>query len=352
MSFGPAHTISLTTARELARQAREKLLMGIDPLDERRQVRAEAARRFTFKEAADAYIKMHAPEWSAKTEREWQLSLETHAASILSMDVREITTPDVFKILDPLCDKSRDTYQPLIGQRVKQRLGRIMNWVVSRGYRPDNPADGKRLSDALPKVKATDNHHGSIPWSEMPAFMAKLRATPGNGVKLLELIALTGVRASEAALSTFDQFDLAKREWCIPAAQMKMKRTHRVPLSPAAMAIIEEAASRQSRDSHVFLGRTGKPIKSAALLDLMTRLYPGATVHGLRSSLRTWAAEATSYPSEVCEAALAHENKNKVESAYARTDYFDQRRGLMNDWARFLDGTTEKGKVVSIKRAS
>ena len=122
MSFGPAHTISLTTARELARQAREKLLMGIDPLDERRQVRAEAARRFTFKEAADAYIKMHAPEWSAKTEREWQLSLETHAASILSMDVERSPLRTFSKSWTRSATNLGDTYQPLIGQRVKSSV--------------------------------------------------------------------------------------------------------------------------------------------------------------------------------------------------------------------------------------
>ena len=192
------------------------------------------------------------------------------------------------------------------------------------------------------RQKLTRGHHKALPYAEVPAFVARLRELRSISALCLEFTILTAARSGETMGARFDEFDLERGIWTVPASRMKAGREHRVPLSPRAIEIVQRMAAVRT-SNFVFPGsKPDHPLSNMALEMLMRRLKVDATVHGFRSAFRDWAAEQTSVPREVAEAALAHVLENKVEAAYRRSDLFGKRRALMEQWAEFLANDTSR----------
>ena len=205
---------------------------------------------------------------------------------------------------------------------------------------------------ALPRHNGkTKNHHRALPHAEVSAAIEAVRGSgAGMSVKLaFEFLILTAVRSGEVRLATWDEIDAEEATWTVPASRMKAGIEHRVPLCDRALAILKEARAIADASGLIFPGtRTGKPLSDMTLSKLMRDLGLDGVPHGFRSSFRDWASELTHTPRDVMEAALAHTVRNKVEAAYNRTDLFERRRTLMDQWAAYLDGTG--GAVVPMVR--
>lgn len=278
---------------------------------------------------------MHRPTWrNAKHAAQFISTLETYAFPKMGrVRVSDLSTADVLGVLTPIwLDK------PETARRVRQRIGTVMKWAVAQGWRQDNPAD--TISEALPRHGKTQTPRKSLPYSDLPQFLTDLAATEANDLtKLaLELIILTACRSGEVRLARWEEVDLARAEWTIPAERMKAKKAHRIPLSDRAIEILERAKAlgEEAGDDSglVFPGtKRGKPISDMTLTKLVKAMGYDVHVHGFRSTFKVWAQERTTFPREVTEAALAHSIKDKAEAAYARSDLFEKRRRLMTLWS-------------------
>ena len=364
MGLGPLNTTSLAKARERAQKARDLLAEGINPREARdavrRQKKVEAAKAMTFKVCADAYVAANRGGWkNDKHDAQWAATFnETKrgkhvfpaaTAVINDLPVSAIDTGLVRKVLEPIWYETPET-----ASRVRGRIERVLAWATVAEYRTgDNPARWTgHLKELLPpKTKvAAVVHHDAVPYRDMSAFMAALRAKKGASARALEFAILTAARTGEAIGAKWAEIDLDAKLWTIPAGRMKAAREHRVPLSDRVLAILE---TLPAEGEYVFAGaRESKPLSNMALLELMRGMRgKGATVHGFRSTFRDWAAEQTSYPHEMCEIALAHAVGNKVEAAYRRGDMMEKRRRLMADWAAYCEKppVTKGENIVSIR---
>jgi integrase len=361
MGLGPLHTRSLAEARQRARDARKLLLDGIDPIDARDAHRAtqrvSAATTITFEKAAERYIDAQSAGWrGAKVESDWRGTLRDYAFPALgALPVAAIDTGLVMRAIEELWKTKTET-----ASRLRGRIENVLDWATTRGFRQgENPARWKgHLENLLPKrskVRRVE-HHAALPYPDMPGFMTDLRQRGGAAARAFELAILCASRSGEVINAKWSEFDLAERVWIIPASRMKAGREHRVPLSDAAMAILEQMMQQapfglSGINPHVFPGRGGgKPLDPVAFFRVLRRMGRGElTAHGFRSSFRDWCAERTAFPSEVAEMALAHTVGDKVEAAYRRGDLFQKRRGLMEAWSGFCTGEAG-GKVVRLAR--
>lgn len=331
IGLGSVRLVSLAEAREKATEFRKLAREGGDPLARRRR---EKALQMTFDEAARKVHEGRKDAWSNPKHRDqWINTLTAYASPHFgSKSIAEIGSPDVLKALSPIWQAKPET-----AKRVAQRISTVMDWAKAAGYFVgDNPVEGALIG--LPKRNDRVEHHAAMPYADVPGFILKLRdADAGLGAKLaLELLILTACRTSEILKADPAEFDLEKREWTIPASRMKAKRPHRVPLSDRCIEIIKAAGKLPQTEGLLFAGRTkDAPMSDMTLLMIMRRMGLSYTVHGFRSAFRTWAAEQTNFPREVCEAALAHTLKDKVEASYQRGDMFARRRDLMEAWASF-----------------
>jgi integrase len=357
MGLGSLAAVSLAQARVKAALCRQQLQDGLDPIEARRaqldRERVEAARGISFQACAEAYIAAHKAAWrSPKSLVQWQSSLAAYVYPTLGLlPVQQIDTGLVLKVLEPIW-----AVRPETASRVRGRVELVIDWAKARGYREgENPARWRgHLQNLLPsrrRIQAV-RHFAALPYTEVGAFMTALRAEQSVVARALEFLVLTAARAAEATGARWDEIDLKAETWTIPGSRMKGARGHRVPLSSAALAVVE-AMKPLRRGDHLFPGtRHGKPVSQGALLALLRRLeYRHVTTHGFRSGLRDWAAEMTVFPGEVAEMALAHAVGNKVEAAYRRGDLFEKRRRLMEEWARYCATPAKGGKVVPIRRA-
>ena len=324
--------VSLAEARDVAFSHRKQARAGGDPLT----VQRHAPHVPTVEEAAAAVLEQQRLGWRhARYERDWPRSLRAYAfPRIGAVAVSEVTTADVLAILTPIWHDKPET-----ARRVRQRIGAVMKWAVAMGYRPDNPA-GDALGQALGRQRAVVQHMRALPYGAVADALATVR-TSGALVTTkdaFELLVLTAARSGEVRLATWDEMDLDAAVWTIPAVRMKAKRDHRVPLSARAVAILTEARGRSDGTALVFCSPRGKPLSDMTLSKLIKELGIAAVPHGFRSSFRDWAAQQTNTPREVIEAALAHTVRNPTEAAYARSDLFERRRRLMDDWAAYLMG--------------
>ena len=302
-----------------------------------RQAEARAATGMTFGQAVTACHAAHAPAWGPKHTHEWQTTLRTYAAPLDAIPVASVSTEDVLKV--PRSDTDHQAGDSRQGART-DRDG--LDYAKALGWRDgENPARWRGhlqlLLPATNKIHAP-GHHGALPWQKMPEFVLWLRGLDGISCRALEFTILTSARSAEARGAVWAEIDLASAVWIVPAQRMKSSREHRVPLSSATLDVLRAVAPLgQSDADFVFPGdRPGRPLSSATLLDVMHRLGEfNATVHGCRSSFSSWAAEATEFPRELVEAALAHVVGGAVERAYSRSDRLERRRVLMDDWAAF-----------------
>jgi len=348
---------TLAQAREKAREARLLRLEGIDPIAHNRArkaaLRAADANAMTFRQCAEGFIRDNEKEWTNAAHRQqWISTLATYVYPILGdLPVSAIDTPLVLRVVKPLWGHKTET-----ASRVRGRIEAILGWATVHHYRSgDNPARWQGLLEhALPaKAKiAKTEHHAALPYAEVAGFMAKLRQDTSAAARCLEFIVLTGVRLAEATGAAWSEIDFEARTWVIPPSRMKGGREHRVPLSDAAITVLEAMRAVRMSD-FVFPGmRHGQPVGPRTIQDLVKNLGGEITVHGFRSSFRDWAAERTSFPREVAEMALAHAIPDAVEAAYRRGDLFEKRQKLMAAWAAYCAKVeTDAGKVVALARA-
>lgn len=341
MGMGSLLTIDLASARRRARECREMLLDGRNPLEERRAARAASARidakRTTFDECAAAYIAAHRGTWkNAKHVSQWENTIAAYASPLIgSLPVADVNTDLVVRVLRPIWASKTET-----AVRLRGRLESILDWAKVSGLREgDNPARWRGHLDNLlanPSKLAPVKNHPALPWREISAFMKLLRQREGVSPRAIEFTILTACRSGEVRGARWSEVDLDARLWTIPAERMKAGREHRVPLSTGAVAVL--AALERSGDI-IFPGRDKEtPLSDMSMTVVLRRMGRGdITVHGFRSSFRDWCAEApgNDFPREVCEHALAHSLPDKVEAAYRRGDLIEKRIRLMQAWSEF-----------------
>ncbi len=366
MGLGPTHTVSLAEARQKALDARKLLVDGINPLAAKKQnqiaAALAAAKMMTFDQCAEAYILAHKAGWkNAKHGDQWTNTLNTYASPLFGhLPVAEIDTGLVVKCLAPIWESKTET-----ASRVRGRIESVLGWATTSGYRTgENPARWKgHLENLLATISKTSRtkNHPSLPWPRIGAFMSALRAREGVSARAVEFAILTACRSGEVRGGRWAEFDTAGKLWTIPAERMKAKREHQVPLSDAALVLLES----MPRDGEiVFAGMKGQPLSDMSLTAVIRRMNrgdkpawvdangDGVTVHGFRSTFRMWAAETTNYPREVAEHALAHQLPDAVERAYQRGSQFTKRTALMADWAAFCMTVMPDAVVKPIRAAA
>jgi len=358
MGLGPLHTIGLKAARERAANRRRELLDGIDPLrqrqSERQAAQLEAAKAMTFKECAERYIGAHKAGWrSPKSLAAWESTLAGDVYPVFGkLPVQAIDTALVMKAIEPIWSKKPET-----AGRIRGRIEAILDYATVRGWRQgENPARWRgHLEKLLPKkakVRAVE-HHPALPFAEIPVFMETLRHEGGTAARALEFAILTAARTGEVIGARKPEIDRQAKLWTIPGERMKGGREHRVPLTDAALAIVDRLHQENPESEFVFAGgKAGRPLSNMAMRVLLRRMKrDDLTVHGFRSTFRDWAAERTNFQNEVIEMALAHAVGDKVEAAYRRGDLFQKRERLMAAWAGYCDSTPAAGAVVPMRRA-
>jgi integrase len=343
MGLGPVHTVSLMEAREQARQARLLLRKGVDPLMHRAEAFAKAkavqASNKTFRECMDEYIKSHKESWrNEKHQKQWEATLIEYACPVFGkMHVRLINTPLVLKVLEPIWKTKTET-----ASRVRERIERVLAWSTTQGFREgENPARWRgHLQELLAKPSKLKNvrHHPSLPYMQVGAFTLALAREKGIAARALQFTILTASRTGEVIFAKWEEFNLDAMLWVIPKERMKANKEHRVPLVRDSLTIL--ARMKGLDPVWVFPGaKRGRPMSNMAMANVLERMQRAdITVHGFRSTFRTWAAERTLYPKEMPEMALAHKVGTEVEEAYRRTDLFERRRALMKDWADWCKG--------------
>ena len=358
MGLGPFPLYSLAEARLLAQDARRLCHQGIDPIEARQAAKAQKrladAKTMTFQQCADAYIASHRPSWRNEDHAaQWSSTLATYADPILgALPVQSIDTGLVLKVLQQHVEAGRGPAgkfwqaRPETASRTRQRVEAVLDWAKASGYRTgENPARWKgHLDDLLPprsKLRKVA-HLAALPYAEVPGFMAALREQTDVAARALEFLILTAARKGEVLGMRWSEIDLAEKAWEVPAERMKAGREHRVPLTPRALAILQEM--RPAGDGLVFA------INKKSTLGMLQALWPGLTVHGFRATFKTWASDRTSFQNEVVEVSLAHRVGSKVEEAYQRGSMFEKRRWLMDAWAKFCtQAPIEHGKVVPMR---
>ena len=330
LGLGSTALVPLAEAREQALANRKLARQGGDPLAEKRRSQGMP----TFADAAVRVVEQKRAGWrSPRHPQQWLNSLERYAfPRIGGQPVAEVTRADVLDILSPIWHVKAPT-----ARCVHQRVHAVLEWAVAMDYRVDNPCD--RVLPVLGAQGDIVQHMRALPHREVAAAVAAVRASGATPVVSLafEFLVLTAARSGEVREARWTEIDTTYHVWTVPATRMKAKREHRVPLCARAGEILDAARTLGDGGSPlVFPTGGGKPLDDRRFRRLLQRHRVAAVPHGFRSSFRDWAAEETDHPREVIEAALAHMVQNKVEAAYARSDLFERRRRLMDEWAAYL----------------
>lgn len=380
LGLGGFPTVTLSQARDKAREARDKIERGIDPVEERKTARAAlivAQRKgLLFKDAVDKALAAKLDAFKNEKHRDqWRNTLDGYAIPQLGpIPVHDIDTAAVLRVLQQEVKDKAGKVEGTLWQartvtasRLRQRIEAVLSWATVAGHRTgDNPARwGGNLKELLPAPSkiAVEGNHPALALDDVPRWFADLQKREGFGARAVEFAALTAARSGEVRGATWTEIDLERGLWTIPANRMKMKVEHRVPLSPAAVALLKSLpvldvaglifpASRGGMLSDMTLSATMRRMHEAAVEAGSGYLDPRnkrpAVPHGLRSTFRDWVAERTTYAGEMAEVALAHRISNAVEAAYRRGDMIEKRRRMMADWADYLSARASSGNVVRI----
>ena len=335
VGLGSAANVTLKDVRDKADELRKLYKRGADPLAERRAAKLASANIPTFRDAATIAHGEHKGGWrNVKHRADWLSSLERYAfPTIGGTRVDLIDAPTVRDLLLPIW-----LDRPETARRVRQRVKLVVDWAAAKGYRPALDLSG--IAKALPRQPKSESHFAAMPYDQVPAFVASLKASGETVSRLaLQFLILTAARSGEVRGATWPELDLVAGTWTIPGSRMKAGKAHVVPLSDAAKAILERAKPISTKaDAPIFPGTKGQPLSDMTMLKIMRDRSLPFSVHGFRSAFKTWAVEATSFPDAVSEAALAHIDANKVRAAYSRTDFRQQRTDLLAAWANFIGG--------------
>ncbi|MBQ0726676.1 MAG: integrase arm-type DNA-binding domain-containing protein [Thalassolituus oleivorans] len=341
MGLGSYPDIQLSEARSTSSEIRRKVRAGLDPIEERKRTIFVVP---TFSECAKDFIEAHKSGWkNVKHASQWVNTIATYAEPhIGSLPVDQINVEDILKVLTPIWTSKNET-----AKRLQTRIAKILDYATARNFRDgDNPARWQgKLDTLLPKPASvkTSEHHPAMPYREIGAFWLELSRKSTISSIALRFLILTATRTSEVLLAKWEEIDLEKKLWVIPAERMKAKKEHRVPLTIQCIKILE-ALPRFAHSDYLFPGaRTGKPLSNMTLLKLMRDMGYGVNgtkgnyvPHGFRSSFRDWSGEVSNHPRDVAEMALAHTIESKVEAAYRRGDLLEKRSHMMQDWADYF----------------
>ena len=342
IGLGPFPAVGLAQARGLAAANRATIAAGHNPLAEKLAEKRKAAVP-TFRQAAELTFEANKPRWrNGKHTVSWWQTLERHAFPILGdMPVDRIGREDVLRTLTPIWGVRMET-----ARRVRQRVRTVLRWCMAHGFVEHNAA-GDAIDGALPPMPRLKAHLRALPYQEVAAALATVEASKASKASLasklcLRFLILTAARSGEARSATWDEIDMDAGEWRIPGERMKGGIDHRVPLSDAALEVLEQARPLSGGEGLAFPSpmKPGQPMSDMTLTGVLRRtgLAERTTVHGFRSAFRDWAAECTNAPHAVMELSLAHAVGSSVEQAYARSDLIEKRRVLMQRWADFVTG--------------
>jgi len=353
MGLGPYPAAKLKAARQAAAEARALILKGCDPLDERQRRKeaqsAEQAKAVTFKSLALNYHASHCQHLTEGRRKGWLSIMERYAFPFIgSLQPEQIQTEHVLRVLRPIWSEKPPTANELrsylesvldAGKTLKLRTG-------------DNPARWRGhldnlLSRADKKRARQKEKHPAMAWQELPSFMARLARMEGRDSAALQLVILTAARAGMVRCATWDEFDLEAATWRLPAERMKTRQAFTVPLSRQAVELLQ-TIPRIAGSPYLFPGtgsKSGVMHRGATYNLLHSMGLPDITTHGFRATFRTWASECTHYPREVCELALAHDERDQTEAAYSRSNLLEKRRELMQAWADYT-ATAPAANVV------
>lgn len=346
---------TLQQARERARELKNQLWQGVDPLEAKKVARgallAAQAKGMTFDECVDRYLQDKSAEFGAKSKQAWSGTLRDYATPVLGrLPVAEIELSHIVKCLEPEWTTKTPTLK-----KVRGRIEKILDWATVRGYRKgENPARWKgNLEHVLSKPGKIQRveHLAALPWKDIGDFMPNLRQRQGVAARCLEFIILTVARSGEARGALWSEIDLEACLWTIPAERMKMAEPHIVPLCADAITLLKSMPRFEDNDL-VFPGPRGGVLSDVSVTKPLRAMGLKATVHGFRSTFRDWCAETTNYPREVAEKALAHSIPSEVERAYRRGGLLAKRTRLMADWCKFINAPSPAGEVVPMRRIS
>lgn len=363
IGLGPLASVPLIEARRKAQEAREAISRGDDPLATLRPQEAAAIPLFG-KFADDLICELESGWRNPKHRDQWRVTLgtvpynlakvridrKTHAAhvkaltALRAMPVNEIETPQILAVLRPIWLAAPET-----ASRLRGRLEAVLDAGKAKNHRTgDNPASWRgNLKSLLPKPDPSlRGHHAAMDFEKLPEFIERLRGRDSISARCLEFLILTASRSGEALGARWSEIDLDKAVWVIPGIRMKAAKEHRVPLSDRALAIVN-VLNETRVSEYVFPGRGKKGLSNMSLAMLLRDLTPGVTVHGFRSAFRDWCGEATNFPRDVAEQALAHAVGDETERAYRRGDALEKRRLMMAQWSDWCEGV-HKGRVVPL----
>jgi integrase len=373
MGLGGLSKVTLADARKRAADQRRLLADKVDPIERREAEstakKVEAARTMTFDDGAAAYIKAHEAAWrNAKHRQQWKNTIATYVSPVFgSLSIADVDVAMVMKVIEPLWSKKPET-----AGRVRGRIEAVLDWAKARGFRDgENPARWRGHLDQLLPAKSKlrkVKHHPALPYAEIGEFIADLRTREGTAADALEFLILTVGRTNEVIVARWPEIDVATRVWNVPAERMKGGVEHRVPLSAAALAVLNRM--RGEGGEFIFPGlKLGKPLSDMSMLNLIGRMNgdrarrghtpyidprqgnADVTPHGFRSTFRDWAAERTNFQRELAEKAVAHTIGDETERAYQRGDLLEKRRRLMDAWAEFCVRPVPAARVVDLRRA-
>jgi len=351
--------VALGKVRLAAEAARIVVKAGGDPIAARDAVPETPVVVPTFGEVADEFVSSLSPQWRNEKHRaQWTMTLTTYAASLRPTPVDQIDTPAVLGVL-----RSIWLTKPETASRLRGRIERVLDAARAKGHRSgENPARWRGHLDHLlsKRQKLTRGHHAAMPYADVAAFIADLRTREAVAAHALEFLILTAARSGEVLGATWGEIDLKAAVWTVPANRMKAAREHRVPLSARALEILEAVKplaspplSGGSSAAPIFPGQArGAALSGMSLAMLMRRMKATTTVHGFRSSFRDWVGEASTFPSDIAEAALAHTVGDATERAYRRGDALEKRRKMMEAWAGYITPKAKGSNVVGFSRAS
>lgn len=358
IGLGGFPEVSLAAARDASRAMRERIRSGIDPVEarseERRQLAAERKLGLTFAETVEKFLTSGKLDTltNAKHQAQWRSTLETYAVSVIGeKPLVQVDVNDIKKILDPIWVTKHET-----ATRLRSRLETVFSWAKVAGLRDgDNPAAWKgNLKELMPAInkETLKAHHPALGLVDAAAWFVALKTRKGMAARALEFLTLTAARSNEIRLATWDEVDLKTKLWIIPAMRMKMRREHRVPLTPMMITLLT-SLPRMAGTDLIFPSTRSGPMSDMTLAAVMKRMHSEETKagrtgwidqfqkrpavpHGIRSTFRDWVAERTDYPGDLAEIALAHKVGSTVEQAYRRGDMVMKRRQMMMDWGVFL----------------
>lgn len=355
IGLGSAKLVTLAMAREKARECRMAVKVeGRDVITEKKDA---AAAQITFKQAATQYHAENESGWNSTTyARQWLAALENYAFPKLGgKPTGAITTPDIIAVLTPIWQEIPET-----ARQVRNRICTVLDYAHAKGWRSSEAPSGNgslKAGRGLPRQTKQRSHRKAMPYAAVPAFIGTLQRKPSFGRLALELLILTGVRSQEVRLAKWTEFDLEMGLWTVPADHMKRAKAHIVPISPAALAVLQRAAAfRLAGSEYAFPGVSGGAMSDMTLLKILRDAGEPYHVHGFRSAFTDWAANE-GFPDAVVEAALAHKTPDATQAAYRRTTYLGtpdkpgERVRLMEAWGAFCTRANYAAEIVQFSGA-